>query len=75
MSGIITLERAYVHLKAWYDAELAVSTGQSYSFNGKSLTRADLADIRKQIVYWEDKVNRLRGKKKRKAMRYVPRDL
>ncbi|UAT32642.1 DUF6148 family protein [Bacillus badius] len=71
----MTLERAKIHLDAWYNAELAVSTGQSYSIGSRSLTRANLSEIREQIKYWEDRVAQLRGKKRRKAMRYVPRDL
>lgn len=75
MSEIMTLERARIHLDAWYKAELSVSTGQSYSIGSRSLTRANLPEIGKQIVYWENKVKELSGKKRRKAMRYVPRDL
>lgn len=71
----MTLERARIHLDAWYNAELAVSTGQSYSIGSRSLTRANLSEIREQIKYWETRVDQLKGKKRRKAMRYVPRDL
>lgn len=71
---MVTLERAKVHLQAWLDAELAVSTAQSYSMGSRSLTRANLTEIRKQINYWQNQVNKLSGKS-RKTMRFVPRDL
>lgn len=76
---MITLERAKTHYDAWLDAELAVSTGQSYSIGSRSLTRANLAEIRKQIDYWENKVAALtitaNGGRIRRAKRYIPRDL
>ncbi|MBG9548396.1 DUF6148 family protein [Cytobacillus firmus] len=71
---MITLERANLHLQSWLDAELAVSSGQSYSIGSRSLTRASLPEIRKQINYWRNEVTRLSGRG-RKARRYVPRDL
>lgn len=73
MAGI-TLDRAKLHLEAWLDAELAVSTGQSYSFGTRQLTRANLAEIRKQITYWRNEITSLNGTRKR-VKRYVPRDL
>ena len=74
MKGI-TLERAQVHLEAWLDAELAVSTGQSYSMGTRSLTRANLTEISKQIAFWRKEVSSLNGKGVRRVRRYVPRDL
>ena len=52
MAGI-TLKIAQKHLNAWLEAELAVTTNQSYTIGSRSLTRADLSDIREQIVCWE----------------------
>lgn len=74
MSGI-TLDRAKQHLEAWLDAELVVSTGKSYRIGPRSLERADLADIRKQIFFWRREIARLQGKGSRRVMRHVPRDL
>lgn len=71
----MTIERAKTHLDAWYKAELAVSTGQSYSIGSRSLTRANLSEIRKQIEYWEKRVATFSEKKRRRAKRFVPRDL
>lgn len=72
------LERAKKHLEAWYTAELAISTGQSYSIGPRSLTRANLSEVVKQIEYWKKEVARLERNptgKMRRAKRYIPRDL
>lgn len=75
----ITLEIAKQHLNAWLEAELVVTTGQSYQIGSRRLDRANLYQIREQIKYWENKVNELelmnRKRGKVKVMRAVPRDL
>lgn len=43
-------------LALYMDAEAVVLTGQSYTIGGRSLTRANLADIRKGVDYWADKL-------------------
>ncbi|CDX01290.1 Hypothetical protein DPCES_1403 [Desulfitobacterium hafniense] len=70
-----TLETAKAHLQAWLDAELAISTGQSYRIGSRQLERANLAEVRKQIAFWSNEVAKLEGKKSRRVMRVVPRDL
>ena len=76
---MITLERAKLHLEAWLDAELAISTGQSYTVGSRSLTRANLSEVRKQIEYWKNKVSELElkavGRKTSRSRRFMPRDL
>lgn len=78
MAGI-TLTIAKKHLNAWLTAELEVTTHQSYTIGSRSLTKADLADIREQIKYWDDKVSELENIEKRggrnRVFRAVPRDL
>lgn len=72
-----TLEEAKQHLKAWLEAELAVSTGQRYKIGTRELTRADLGEIRERINFWRNEVARLergRGGGAR-ILRVVPRDL
>lgn len=69
------LQTAKKHLQAWLDAELAVSTGQSYRIGTRQITRADLSEIRKQINYWRKEVARLEGRGTRRVFRAVPRDL
>lgn len=77
--SVFTLEIAEKHLNAWLEAELAVSTGQSYRIGSRQLQRADLNEIRKQIQYWKNEVVKLNAKQSKKgirrAIRIVPRDL
>lgn len=75
----ITLKTAERHLDMWLTAESEVAINQAYTVGGKSFTKADLGEIRKQIEYWENKVNSLQNIEKRKGRnriyRVVPRDL
>lgn len=79
MANGISLEIAKKHLDAWLTAELEVTTHQSYTIGSRSLTKADLAEIRKQIEYWNNQVARLENIEKRggrnRVFRVVPRDL
>jgi hypothetical protein len=52
----INLNIAQTALTSWISADLAVSKGQSYSMNGRSLTLANIREIREQILYWERRV-------------------
>lgn len=74
----LTLEKANEHLNAWLDAEMAVSTGQSYKIGSRELKRADLKEIRESIKFWQGKVQLLTtpGRRaKSRVMRVIPRDL
>lgn len=75
----ISLETARKHLDMWLEAESYVAVNQAYTIAGKSFTRANLGEIRKQIEYWENKVQELQNIAKRKGRnriyRIVPRDL
>jgi hypothetical protein len=57
----ITLAQAETKLSEWLAADEKVATGQSYSISGRALTRADAAEIRKNIVFWNEMVGRLSG--------------
>jgi hypothetical protein len=78
MAGI-SLKEAKKHLKSWLEAELEISTSQSYKIGTRSLTRADLAQVREQIKFWQGKVKELEtaeGRRGRnRVYRAVPRDL
>ncbi len=78
MAGI-TLEVAQKHLEEWLEAELRVTTGQSYTIGSRTLTRANLTEIRNSIDYWNKKVLALDSIKKvggrNRIKRVVPRDL
>lgn len=75
---MITLERARTHLEAWLDAELAISTAQSYSMGSRTLTRANLPEVRKQIDYWRNQAAQLEmqanGKRMRRTKQFTPID-
>jgi hypothetical protein len=59
MAGI-TIDIAQAKLATWLAAEEAVALGQSVtSDTGRTLTRANLADIRTQIDYWSTHVAKL----------------
>lgn len=55
MAGI-TLAQAQAQLEAWIVADTAVASGQSYSIGGRSLSRANAAEITNKIDFWERKV-------------------
>lgn len=78
MEGMTDLEIARKMYYDWLSAESAVTTGQSYSIGTRSLTRANLTEIRKSVVYWKNEIAKLEAKstgKGRRAMRFMPRDL
>ena len=71
MAGI-TLQQAETQLAAYLAAETAVLSGQSYTIGGRSLTRANLADIRAGIESWNARVvqlgNRLQGRSRARTV-------
>lgn len=72
----ITLEKAKEMLNAWLNAELAITTGQSYQIGSRQVTRANTSHIRKQINFWRSEVESLeKGRSGARVMRFVPRDL
>ena len=50
-------------LNAYYEAEVAVLSGQEYSIGSRRLVRADLAQIRQAINELEQQLKRLIDKK------------
>lgn len=76
--GVISLEEARKNLNIWLKAERAIAMAQSYAIGGRSLTRANLAEVAKRITYWENKVAELemaaKGKRKRRMKQFIPRD-
>lgn len=74
----ITKEKANEHLNAWLNAELAISTGQSYKIGSRELKRADLKEVRESIKFWQGKVQMLENPKRTSrntVVRVIPRDL
>lgn len=54
-----TLDFAKDRLALYYEAEAKVLSGQSYTIGGRSLTRAQLSEIRDGITFWQGRVDRL----------------
>lgn len=78
MAGI-TLKEAKEHLAIWLKAEAEIATSQSYTIGTRSLTRANLKEVREQIKFWQNKVAELEGaaakRGRNRIYRAVPRDL
>ncbi|MFV0422268.1 DUF6148 family protein [Oleidesulfovibrio sp.] len=60
--GYWTKQELLTLLEAWKAAYKAASTGKSYSIQGRTLTRYDLTEIRAQMAYLEQQLNKLNGK-------------
>ena len=77
--AVWTLEQAKEHLQAWMEAELKVTTGQSYTIGRKQLTRANLTEISEKIRFWSNEVIKLENQQKKRGTnrvyRVVPRDI
>lgn len=58
MAGI-DITTAEAKLQSWLDAEEAVASGQSVTFEGRTLTRANLAEIGRRIEFWDARCKRL----------------
>lgn len=68
------LEIAKKHLAEWQEAELEVTTHQSYRLGNEMLTMADLDAIGRRIDYWSAKVAELQRGGRTRFYRAVPND-
>ncbi len=77
--AIYSKEYCRKKLQTWLEAEDAISTGQRYQIDDRSLTRADLYDVRKEIEFWEGRLAVAEAEEQHggriRALRFVPRDL
>ena len=74
----VTLPYARKMLTIWRECEAQLATGQvqEYEIDNRRLRMLDMAEIRKQVTYWEDVVNQLSGiTSGKRARRAIPRDL
>lgn len=55
MAGI-TLDQAQAKLDEYLAAETKVLAGQAYTIGGRSMTRADLGEIRAGVDVWNTRV-------------------
>lgn len=58
MAGL-TAAQSETQLAAYLAAETAVLAGQSYSINGRTLTRANLNEIQQGIQIWDQRAKGL----------------
>lgn len=65
----ISLEQAQQRLAAYLEAETAALKSQSYEIEGRRLTRADLAEIRRGIAECRAEVAQLSGAASGRPMR------
>ena len=73
-----SLTEAREMLSVWREAYRAIAIGgQSYKFGTRQLTRADLSEVRKEMHYWRNEVERLSAGVRRgpRIKRVVIRDL
>lgn len=74
----MTLQDANEMLNLWIEAEKAVTSGQSYSISGRSLTRVNMKEIREAQQYWQGEIYRLQNNvnsRGARVLRVIPRDL
>ena len=64
MAGI-TLAQAEAKLQTWLEAEDRIASGQRYRIGDRELARADLAEVRKSVEYWNGKVKELQPGQRR----------
>ena len=51
----ITVQECERYIRLYLEAEEAVLKGQEYTIDGQNLKRADLEQIRKGRIWWENK--------------------
>ncbi len=74
-----TVAQCNERLAIWLKAEEAIASGQSYSIDNRRLDRANLAQVREQIKFWQNELAKAglaaNGRSRRRTIRIVPRDL
>lgn len=77
MSNPWTLSEARDMLRLWMDAYKACASSQSYTIGSRSLSRANLSEIKDQIEYWRNEIAALEAGTGggRRVIRIIPRDL
>lgn len=77
--AIFSKELCRKKLETWLRAEEAIAAGQSYQIANRSLTRADLKQVREQMEYWGARLAEAEAEEKHggvnRAYHFVPRDM
>ncbi|EAQ5177143.1 hypothetical protein AHX05_19100 [Salmonella enterica subsp. indica] len=74
----ISLTEAQEMLSVWKEAYRAIAIGgQSYKLGTRQLNRADLSEVREQLDFWRNEVERITAGTRRgpRVKRVVVRDL
>lgn len=72
---VYTLVEARNMLALYIEAEKVVLTGQSYTIKDRTLSRANLKEIRAGRAEWAAKVQRLENGGGIRTRRIIPRDI
>lgn len=70
----ITLTVAQDQLQLWIDCSAKLAQNQSYTIGKRQWTRVDASEVRKNIEYWQDQVERLGGTRRRGVATIIPTD-
>lgn len=74
-----TVEEVRKRLQIWLNAEEAIAKSQSYFIDNQRVERANLAQVREQIKFWQRELVKAEastsGRGRRRVTRIVPRDL
>lgn len=62
-TSIWTKEELQEQIVAYKAALLACASGKSYTIGSRTLTRADISDIRKQLDYFANEIAALEGRR------------
>ena len=77
--AIYSKELCQQKLNTWLAAEESVATGQSYQIGSRTLTRADLKQIREEMEYWAGKLADAEAEEssggRNRLFRFVERDV
>ena len=77
--AIFSKELCRRKVDTWLEAEECVATGQSYQIGTRTLTRADLKQIREELEYWAGKLAKAEAAEahggRNRVWRFVPRDV
>jgi hypothetical protein len=77
--AVFSKELCRQKLETWLVAEQSVATGQSYQIGTRSLTRANLKEIREEMEYWGAKLAEAENEEKaggrNRLYHFCPRDV
>lgn len=65
----ISLEQAQAKLTTWLAADDKIAAGQSYTIGGRTLTRANSKEVRENIDYWNNLVQKITRSNSRGGIR------